>query len=62
MAYRGSPILTLRMPREFIEGLQQLAHDQNTTVSDIVRDLVKGKLDQNHIATTPKPLDGQIRV
>lgn len=63
MAYRGRPILSLRMPREYIEGLHKLAAEQHTTASDLVRDLVKQLLDEHHIdVSAEKPLDGQISV
>ena len=62
MAYRGRPIITLRLPREYIAGLKILAREEGTTVSDLLRDLIKGELDAHHISVEPKPLEGQIRV
>ena len=62
MAYRGRPILSLRLPRKYIAGLQILAREQNTTVSDIIRDMVKATLDEHHITTAPQPIEGQLHV
>lgn len=62
MAYRGRPIISLRMPREQIQGLQILARQQGRTVSDILRELVEQTLKENHIRTAPEQLDGQLSV
>ena len=38
MIARGSPTITVRMPRELIDALKQSAADRGITLSDIVRE------------------------
>lgn len=37
MAQRGSPKVTVRLPAELLQRLQQIAQEYKTTVSEIIR-------------------------
>ena len=37
MAQRGSPKVTVRLPAELLQRLQQIAQEHKTTVSEIIR-------------------------
>lgn len=60
--YRGNPIITIRLEETQVEGLRRLANEQLTTVSEIIRTLVRQYLRENHVEARPRPLDGQIHV
>lgn len=50
------------MPHQLIVSVQQMAKDQNTTVSDIVRALVEAELTRQGYPTTEPPIEGQVKI
>lgn len=61
--YWGQPILTVRMPQAVIDGLKDLADRQQSSVSQILRELAEAELDREGIPhRNTKPLEGQQRI
>ena len=59
---RGDPIYTLRMPDAIAEGLRQMAKDNGTSMSAILRDLAAAELKRRGYRLEEKPLEGQVKI
>lgn len=57
---RGKPIITLRLSASTIAALKMSANKHNTTVSDILRQLIYEQITKDGTRGTDKPIDGQI--
>lgn len=61
MAYRGKPILTIRLDREIIDRLTAYAASCSMTVSDVLRDAIAEYFMLHDVPEiSPAPVDGQI--
>ena len=61
--YYGDPVLTLRMPAWQITGLKLVARKENTTPSELIRDMVAAILAENGITEAGmKVIEGQIKL
>ena len=61
--FYGDPILTVRMPAWQITGLKLVARKENSTPSELIRDMVAAILAENGITEKGiKVIDGQIRL
>lgn len=58
--HRGKPIITLRLDAGRIAALKMAANRHNTTVSDMLRDLIDDQLHRDGIKPVERPIDGQI--
>ena len=59
---RGKPMISVRMPKATIRALQQMAADNMTTTSDIIRQLVEDELTRSGYSTTDEEIDGQVTI
>ena len=57
--YRGRPIITLRLDAGTIAALKISARQHETTVSDLIRQLIDEQLNRDGISTEPRPIPGQ---
>lgn len=59
---RGKPMISVRMPEATIHALQQMASDNLTTTSDIIRQLVEDELTRNGYNTTDEEIEGKVKL
>ena len=61
MAYRGKPILTIRLDREIIDRITACASSRAMTVSDILREAIAEYFVLHDVPEiSPAPVEGQI--
>ena len=59
--HRGRPIITLRLSTWQIAGLKLIASRGNTTVSDLIREMIDAYLWMHNIrGPEPEQIDGQV--
>lgn len=59
---RGTPIISIRLPRETITALRKISKDTNVSVSDLIRQQIDAYIASQDIHVTPEQLPGQMSI
>ena len=60
--YRGSPIITVRLPGSMWQAVKSMASDRGWSSSDLIRWLITREIDNRGYVAADKTIDGQVRI